>query len=182
VAATVLAFAEIRTVQVTGPLLGVAGLAIAFASFRKDRPWGLYFGLTMPTAYVFCFSLVCGSRWGPDEARLPLAYILVDVVLLNVASGCAAIGELAVNSGDDRRRVPFQFSIMAMLGLMVLVSVFFGLYDALGNTGMAIGVQFVYAVVVGYFLWQFHVRRSAKKNVCDADVSPSTQNGTADGE
>ena len=71
---------------------------------------------------------------------------------------------------------------MALLGLMVLVSVFFGLYNALGNIGMAIGVQLVYVVVVGYFLRQFRVRRSPKKNVWDADLPPSTQNGTADGE
>ena len=63
----------------------------------------------------------------------PCSSILVDVALFHVGAGYLAIQELAVNSGDDRQRVPFQFSIMALLVLMVLVSVFFGLYKTFGQ-------------------------------------------------
>jgi hypothetical protein len=59
--------------------------------------------------------------------------------------------------------VPFQFSIMALLVLMTLVSILFALHGQFGRVGAAFGVQFVYIVVIGYFLWQFHVGRSAQK-------------------
>jgi len=52
---------------------------------------------------------------------------------------------------------------MALLVLMVLVSVFFGLYKTLGETGAAIGALLVYAVIVAYLLRQFHVLRSRRK-------------------
>ena len=97
-AATVLAFAKIETIQFSGPVLAVSGLVMAFASFRKNRPCGLYLGLIMPTTYVLCFSLILGFGWGPDQAQKPVWAILIDVVLIHLWLGYFAIRELAAPS------------------------------------------------------------------------------------
>jgi hypothetical protein len=158
--ATLIALGNIRTIQYSGPLLSATGLAIAFVSFRRNRPRGLYFGLAAPTASVFCFSVIAGSGWSPPEAQSPVLYILVDVVLLHFWAGYVAICEITDENHDDPQRVPFQFSIMALLVLMLLVSVSFGLYDMLGKIGAAIAAQFAYIIVVAYCLRLFHTSRA----------------------
>jgi hypothetical protein len=161
--ATLAAMDRVTTIQYSGPLLSATSLVIAYISFRRNRPRGLCFGLATPTASVFCFSLICGSRWGPDDAQRPMFIILAMVAVLHVAAAYFAIEELAATKGDDRKSVPFQFSIMALLVLMLLVAVFFALYKTFGQEGAALGASFDYAVVVAYLLRRFHLMRSQCK-------------------
>ena len=92
-----------------------------------------------------------------------MLYILALVAVLHVVIGYPAIREIDTEESGDRQRVPFQFSIMALLVLMVLVSVFFGLYKTFGDSGAAIGAAIAYFVIVAYCLRQFHVIRSRLK-------------------
>jgi hypothetical protein len=167
--ATLIAVANIRTIQYSGPLLSAAGLTIAFISFRRNLPAGLCLGLAAPTAAVFCFSLICGSHWQPDQAAGPMVLILADVNLFHWAAAYCAIRELTAENCDERPRIPFQFSIRALLILMLLVSVSFGSYDMFGKIGVAIAAQLAYIVVIAYFLRLFFVARARKQE--DADDS-----------
>jgi hypothetical protein len=160
--ATLLALFEIRTIVASGPLLSALGLAIAYIAFRRNRPLGLCFGLAAPTASVFCFSLIHGLDWGPDRARMPVLVILVVVALFHVAALYPVGCELAVERGDDREKVPFQFSIMSLLVLTTVVAIFFGTCKTFGLAGTAIGPLLTYGVIVAYSLRQFLVMRSER--------------------
>jgi hypothetical protein len=83
-AASVFAVRKIETIQYSGPVLSIVGLAIAFSSFRRNRPVGLGFGLMAPTVSVFCFSLIFGAEWSPDAARVPICLILSEIAVLHI--------------------------------------------------------------------------------------------------
>ena len=154
-------------------MLSAFGLLIACASFIGNRPFGLYFGVAAPTASLFSFSLFDCLRWAPGDAQLPMSFIVVAVALFHVAAGYLAVRELVVENRHHRQRLPFQFSILSLLVLMLLVSVFFGLYKTFGERGAAVGALLVYVVVVAYCLRQFHVIRSRHKgDGVDKGASP----------
>ena len=63
-------------------------------------------------------------------------FVIVAVVAaLSCGGGVFAIGEIAATQEDNRPKLPFQFSILALLVLMLLVSVFFGSYQTFGHAG-----------------------------------------------
>jgi hypothetical protein len=157
--AALAAMGEVDTIQYSGPMLSGVGLLIAYLSFRGNRPVGLCFGLGTPTASILCFSLICGFGWSPDDARRPMCFIVVAVAVFHVVAAFFALEELSTAQAVDRQKLPFQFSIMALLVLMLLVSVFFGSYQSFGQVVAALGALFVYAVIVAYLLRQFHVMR-----------------------
>ena len=90
---------------------------------------------------------------------MPVMFIITAVALLHVAALHPAEAELT-ESRDDGERVPFQFSIMAMLVLMTLVALFFGMYKTFGPMGAAFGALLGYVVVLGYLLQNFCAMRS----------------------
>ena len=157
--ATLAGMGEVETIQYSGPVLSGMGLAIAYLSFRRNRPLGLCFGLATPTACVLCFSLISGLGWTPDDAQTPMFVILAIVALFHVGAAFCALNEVTAIQAAGRQKLPFQFSIMALLVLMFLVSVFFGSYQTFGHVGVAIGALFVYAVILAYLLRQFHLMR-----------------------
>jgi hypothetical protein len=157
--AALAAMGEVETTEVSGPMLSGMGLVIAYLSFRRNRPCGLCFGLAAPTAYVLCFSLVCGRGWSVDDARMPMFFIAAVIAVLHVGAAFLALEESAVVREDDRPKLPFQFSILSLLALILLVSVFFGSYQSCGPVGAAIAAMFVYGVILTYLLRQFHVMR-----------------------
>jgi hypothetical protein len=132
---------------------------IVYLSFRRNLPLGLGFALATPTAYVFGFSLIAGCGWSPEEAQIPMFFFLAVVAALHVIAAFFALEEVAASPGDDRQKLPFQFSIMALLMLMLLVSVFFGSYQSCGSLGAAMAALFIYAVLLTYLLRQFYVMR-----------------------
>ena len=111
-------------------------------------------------------------RWGPD--RGPDAHVFHSRRRCPVPCGSSVLCDWRTcgNSGDDRQKLPFQFSIMALLVLMVLVSVFFGSYQTFGNVGVAIGALFVYAVIVVLLLRQFHVIRLRQRRTFGTRIRP----------
>jgi hypothetical protein len=163
VVATGLSIIQIETIQFSGPLLSAVGLVIAFVSFTRNRPCGLCFGLGVPTASVFCFFLIGGFDLDPYHAREPMFYILLGVILFHVGAGDLAIREIVAENDDNGDRLPFQFSIMSLLVLMFLVSLFFGLYKTFGKAGAALGAQIAYIVIVVYWVRQFRTVRSRRK-------------------
>ena len=77
--------------------------------------------------------------------------ILAAGALFHVVAAFPANQELTEQIADDRPKVPFQFSLLALLVLMVLVSVICGVCKTFGESGAAIGVPLVYAAIVAYF-------------------------------
>jgi hypothetical protein len=161
--AVLAAMGDIETTECSGPIVGGMGLIVAFLAFRRNLPIGLCFGLAAPTVYVLCFALISGMGWDPDGAERPMRFILTVVALVHVVAALIALEELTAAEGDRRQRLPFQFSIMALLVLMVLVSVFFGSYQSFGHVGAAVGALFVYGVILTYVLRQFVVMRSRQR-------------------
>jgi hypothetical protein len=161
--AALAAMGEIETTQYSGPIVGGMGLFIVYLAFRRNLPIGFCFGLTAPTVYVLCFALISGMGWDRWDAERPMLFILTVVALFHVVAALIVLEELTAAQGDRRQKLPFQFSIMALLVLMALVSVFFGSYQSFGHVGAAIGALFVYGVILTYVLRQFFVMRSRQR-------------------
>jgi hypothetical protein len=157
--AALAAMAAVETTQVSGPILSASGLIVAYLAFRRNRPCGLCLGLATPTSYVLCFSLISGLGWSADDARMPMFLIVAAIAAFHVVAAFFALDELATSQADHRPKLPFQFSILSLLVLMLLVSVFLASYKTFGPPGAAIGALFSYAVILAYLLRQFLLMR-----------------------
>jgi hypothetical protein len=169
--AVLAAMGDIETTECSGPIVGGMGLIVAYFAFRRNLPFGLCFGLAAPTVYVLCFALVSGMGWDRWHAERPMLFILTVVALFHVVASFFVLEEHTAARDDRRQKLPFQFSIMALLVLMVLVSVFFGSYQSFGHVGAAVGALFVYGVILTYVLRQFVVMRSRQKEEHASNVA-----------
>lgn len=75
--AAIAAMVDIESIMGSGPIMSLVGIWIAFLSYRRDHPIGLFYGLAVPTVSVFCFIVINGLDWGPSDAHVPVSAFLV---------------------------------------------------------------------------------------------------------
>ncbi len=160
-AAALVAIADIESIVLSGGPVSVAGLLIAAISFRRNRPAGLHLGLAAPTMAVFCFLIIYFLQWSPSTAQVPISMLLAAFALIHLFAGYLAFQESRRADGGGRKR-RLQFSIASLLGLMVIVSVFFSLSKTAGELGAVIGGGVAYATFVVYFQRRFYKHRAEK--------------------
>lgn len=153
---------EIESIMASGPILSLSGGLIALLSFHRDRLMGLLFGLAAPTVAMFCLFVIATRNWSPPEAQIPVSLFLVVFGLLCVPACALAVLELET-SGTTRQKVRFQFSIAAMLVLMLMFALVFGFAQTAGFDGAVTGIFLGYLVVLLYVLNQFFRNRRLQK-------------------
>ena len=149
VVAASIAGMEIESIVGSGPMVALVGFAIAAWAYRTNRPLGLAFGLGAPTLAVLCFCLIFGYELSPNQAAQPIGLLIVFAGLALVALGTLTIREIRIAERRLRARVPFQFSVRALLVLTFVCAVVFRL-ATVGNTGgtaVAIGAAYTAALV-----------------------------------
>jgi hypothetical protein len=159
VAAVVAAIVEIETILTTGPVLSVIGCVIVFGCFRKSHSLGLYFGFSVPSISILCFSMIYGMKWGPGDAATPIHCLLIVFAVVSVPLGVLAVRRMP-HVTHAKRPLKMQFSLADLLGLMLIVSLPFGLNQTLGEPGLAVGLLTSYLVVLVYCLKRFHRARA----------------------
>lgn len=160
--AVVLAVIDIESIVISGPILSVTGALIAFLAHHRDHLLGLLFGLSPPTVAAFCLFVIAMLEWSPADAQVPVAAFLVLYGLLCVPICVLAEAELQ-SSRDSRRKVHFQYSIAAMLVLMLVLAIVLGLTQTAGGKGLAAGISLAYLSALFYVLNQFFRNRRLQK-------------------
>jgi hypothetical protein len=148
---------EIESIVVSGPILSLSGLVSAAWCAARGRTRGLYFSASVPTIAVVCFALINGLGWGPSQAQTPIATLLVVFAAASIPLGVFALRE-ADGWANVPKRGPVQFRIATLLWLMAAVSLPLALFR-LGPAGPALAVLAAYALMFGYVLRSFHLRR-----------------------
>lgn len=161
--AAVFAAVEIETICLSGPVLSGTGALIALLSFHGDRVIGLLFGLAAPTVTVFVFLLICVFNWTQDDAYLPVSAFLFLFAALCSPACSKALEELLAANAEQRRGSPFQYSIAALLVVMLALSLILSLAQTAGDEGIAVGVFLAYVVVLIYVLNRFFNNRRLQK-------------------
>lgn len=148
---------EIETIVGSGPLLSVTGLFISLASFRANRPLGLYFGLSAPTISLLCCTLIVFFTWGPAQAYSPILSLLIVYALISTPFGILAYREL--NRGwTATHRSLLQFNLSTILKVILVSSLVMGALRASGPPAAAVVGLAVWMIFVGRLLWRFHHR------------------------
>ena len=153
-AAVVAAVVEIETIPWTGPVLTLFGFVIVIRCFRWDHSLGFYFGFSAPSISVLCFSMIYGLSWGPRDAAMPISCLLIVFAFLSVPLGVWALRRMS-HVRHAKRPLKMQFSLADFLGLMLVVSLPFGLNQTLAEPGLAIGLLMSYLVVFAYCVKRF---------------------------
>ncbi len=159
VAAAVAALVDIESIVFSGPILSTTGSILAARSFRRDRAIGFYMGLAAPTMSVLCFSLICGLEWSPRVAEVPVGTLVVLFAAVHINLGVAALIE--AHRVKDRRR-PLQYSILTLLVLMLVLSVFLGIVRTGWQGAIALAALISFGTAEGYVLWRFHAGRKSE--------------------
>ena len=154
-ASIIAAVVEIETIVWTGPIFSIVGLLIAVPCYRQHFPTGLYFGLSVPTISILCFSIILGLQWGPSTAAVPISCLLVLFAIVALPLGAFAIREGRLVT-IAKRRTTLQFGIMTLLGLMALVAVLSFLVRTGSVLAAATGILISYTSVCCYVLRRFH--------------------------
>ena len=155
VASAFAAVIDIETIVVTGPIFSLVGLLIATTCYRRHRPKGLYFGLSVPSISVLCFSIIYGLQWEPRTATFPISCLLVLFAIVALPLGAFAVRENRLIE-ITKRRTRLQFGIVTVLGLMALVAICLSLLRTDSTLAEAAGILFAYGSVCCYHLWCFH--------------------------
>lgn len=160
--AVVLAVIDIESIVISGPILGLTGALIAFLAHRRDHLLGLLFGLSAPTVAAFCLFVIAMLEWSPADAQVPVAAFLILYGFLCVPGSALAIAELQ-SSRNSRPHAPFQYTIAAMLVLMLVLAIVLGLAQTAGGKGLAAGISLAYLSALSYVLNQFFCNRRLQK-------------------
>ena len=171
-AAVVAAVVEIETILWTGPVLTLIGFVIVIRCFRRDHLLGLYFGFSVPSISVLCFSLIYGLEWSPGDAAVPISCLLIVFAVLSVPLGVLAWRRMP-HVTHAKRPLKMQFSLADLLGLMLVVSLPFGLNQTLAEPGLAIGLLMSYLIVFAYCIKRFRQARADARS--DDPLSEATE-------
>jgi hypothetical protein len=121
---------------------------------------GFYYGLAVLGVAVLCFAIIFGFQWGPAAAEVPIA-----LILFLSAFGAAPLGFLAwwelQRAGLRKRPFRAQGGITALLSLLFVASIGFGLFQSLGSAGAAAALFVAYLLIVSGAAANFHVSRAA---------------------
>jgi CHASE2 domain-containing sensor protein len=90
VVSIIAAFIQTETTLVTGLVLSILGLVIAWQA-RSRSMLELIFGLSAPAISLFCAVLILGGRWGPREAHEPIGAIAAFYGLIVIPLGIIAL-------------------------------------------------------------------------------------------
>lgn len=161
VVAVVFAVMGIESIVVSGPILSVSGALVGLLSFNRDRLLGFLFGLSAPTMAAFCLFVIATKEWSPNDAQVPVGAFLVVYGLLSMPACAVSVQEIHTSAGSVSGR-RFQFSIAALLVLMLVMAIILGLAQR-GGKWIAVGVFFGYLVVLLYVLSQFFRNRRLEK-------------------
>ncbi|MCA9051828.1 MAG: hypothetical protein KDA89_23985, partial [Planctomycetaceae bacterium] len=71
-----IAWIEIESILVSGPVVSLSGFVSAFFSRRCGNRAGWWFGLSGFGITVSCFLLINIYQWGPADARVPVIRVL----------------------------------------------------------------------------------------------------------
>ena len=160
--AAIAAMVEIESIVGSGPIMSLVGIWIAFLSYRRDRPIGLFYGLAVPTVSVFCFIVINLMEWGPSDAHVPVSAFLVLFAWACIPACSLAIWEVRRQRGLAQRR-PVQFSIAFLLGLMFVVALGLGLAQAVGIRGFALVVILTYLATAFCVVYRFYDGRRERR-------------------
>ena len=160
--ATVCAAIDIENIMVSLPALSLSGALVALGSFRQDHLLGFLFGLSAPSVAVFCFFVIVTLEWSPSDAQVPVSIFLGIFALLSFSACALAMLELQT-SGQAQPRGPFQFSIAALLVLMVVLALVLGFVQTLEIRLFATGVSLAYLVAILYGLNRFFNNRRLRR-------------------
>ncbi len=160
--AAIAAMVEIESIVGSGPIMSLVGIWIAFLSYRRDRPIGLFYGLAVPTVSVFCFIVINGMDWGPSDAHVPVSAFLVLFAWACIPSCSLAVREVRRQRGLADRR-PIQFSIAFLLGLMFVVALGLGLTQMVGLRGFALAMVLAYLATIFCVVYRFIDGRRERK-------------------
>lgn len=155
VAAVVAAVVDIETILTTGPVLTLIGCVIVILCFRKAHSLGLYFGLSVPSISVLCFSVIYGLKWAPGDAAVPISCLLIVFAVLSLPLGVLALRRIP-HITHAKRPLKMQFSLADLLGLMLVVSLPLGLNQTFAEPGLAIGLLMTYLVLLVRCVKRFH--------------------------
>ena len=147
---------EIETIVVTGPIFSFVGLLIAVPCYRLRASCGFYFGLSVPTVSVLCFSIIFGLQWSPGEAAVPIACLLVAFAIVSLPFGVHALQEVRILEVTKRRRVTLQYGIVTSLGFIAVIGLALGLVRTGSTLAIAAAVLVLYTSVSCYTLRRFH--------------------------
>ena len=171
-AAVVAAVVAIQTILWTGLPLTLIGFVIVICCFRRDHSLGFCFGFFVPSISVLCFSMIYGLEWGPGDAAVPISCLLVVCAFLSVPLGVLALRRMP-QTMQAKRPLKMQFSLADLLGLMLVVSLPFGLNQTLAQPGLAIGLLMSYLVVFAYCVKRFRQARADARS--DDPLSEATE-------
>jgi hypothetical protein len=166
-ASAVAALIEIHTIVLSGPILGGIGLLLAALSYRRDLVVCFWFGISVLSVAVLCFTMILGFHWGPREASGPIGALIVVFALGLAPVGLFAIREFRqADFLDSAGR--FQFGITSLLGAMFLTALLVGM-ARLGEESAALGILTVHTALAVYAVKRFYRNRQAKRGLAPAD-------------
>lgn len=148
-------FFDIESILFSGPLLSFTGVLTAVLGYRRSLMAAFYFGLSLPTMSLLTFCLIFGLQWGPAQAEVPVSRLVAGFGLLVIPLGIYAIEQARRGQIGPRAGKP-QFSLLLLLGLMLVASILFGSLRTGDPPKMAAGVAITYAIVAAYSVLRFH--------------------------
>lgn len=131
--AVIAATADIESIVGTGPAFSALGLVVAERG-RRHRLRGMFWtGLSTLILSLFVFGLINVAEWSPDQARIPVAILLMIYQMVVIPAGLITLWKLFDTGPTDRA---WQFDLRSLLGLICLIAVSLAAARVANNQGV----------------------------------------------
>jgi hypothetical protein len=74
--ATLLAWYDIESIMITGPVGSLTGLVLFILSAKSGYKTGIAAGLSAPVFSIVCFAFIFINEWGTTQAYFPVSIVI----------------------------------------------------------------------------------------------------------